>query len=220
MPGRRDRAKDARRHGGRRPWWKSFRTTAAVGYAVRHYRGAWNRMAVARAGVEAGDRVVDIGCGPGESAALLAGAAPGVEVLAVDPGWPFVLATRWRALSAGAAVRARRGAAERLPVPDGWANLVVSVNAFHHWADPEAGLREVRRALAPGGRLLLVDEVFDEAHRHTRFHHEEETVDPVHAGSPRVPEWLAGLGFTEAVVERVEDDDGTPHHLLTARRGR
>lgn len=217
MPGRRDRAKDAHHHGGRRPWWKSFRTTAAIGYAARHYHGAWNRMAVVRAGVEAGERVVDIGCGPGESAALLAGAAPGVEVLAVDPVWPFVLATRWRALRLGAAVRARRGAAERLPAPDGWANLVVSVNAFHHWADPEAGLREVRRVLAPGGRLVLVDEVFDEDHRHTRFHHEEETVDPVHAGSPRVLEWLEGLGFAGSTVERVEDDDETPHHLLTAR---
>lgn len=216
MPHHRDRRKDQRHHGGRRPWWKSFRTTAAIGYAVRHYEGAWNRMVVERAGVVAGDRILDIGCGPGHGAALLAEAAPGVEVRAVDPAWPFVLVTGFRAFRKRLTVLARNGAAEDLPAPDGWATLVVSVNAFHHWAAPRAGLGEVRRVLAPGGRLVLVDEIFSEDHRHTQFHREEETVDPVHAGSPAVREWLAELGFVGIGVERVADAEETPHHLLRA----
>ncbi len=204
---------------GRRPWWKKFRTTAAIGYVVRRFRGAWNHALVPRAGIEAGDRVVDIGCGPGESAVLAARSASRVEVRAVDPAWPCLLAVRVRSLPLLGRVRVRRGGAERLPVPDGWATVAISIKAFHHWADPKAGLGEVRRVLAPGGRVMLADEDFPKGHRHTRFHREAATVEPVHAGSPEVGDWLNALGFREIRLERVRDDEGVFHHVRHARRG-
>jgi len=204
--------------GGKQPWWKRFRTTATIGYVIRHWTEPRNRMVIERTGVRAGDRMVDIGCGPGESVALAAGAASGVQVVAVDPGFPFRVATALRTLKSGRAVRVRRGAAERLPVPDGWATLVVSINAFHHWEDPHRGLAEVRRVLAPRGRLVLVDEDFPEDHQHTRFHRESGEDAPVDAGSTVVREWLGELGFGEVTLERVEDADGTPHHVLCAVR--
>jgi ubiquinone/menaquinone biosynthesis C-methylase UbiE len=49
------------------------------------------------------------------------------------------------------------GAAEALPFRDGAFDTVVSASAFHYWTDPRAGLAEVRRVLAPGGRLLVMD---------------------------------------------------------------
>ena len=171
-------------------------------------------MVIERAGVRAGDRIVDIGCGPGESVALAAGAAPDVQVVGVEPGLPFRLATRLRTLGRGRAAQVRRGAAERLPVPDGWATLVVSINAFHHWEDRRRGLAEVRRVLAPEGRLVLVDEDFPEDHQHTRFHREPGEDVPVDAGSLVVREWLGELGFGDVTLDRVEDADGTPHHVL------
>jgi len=204
--------------GGKQPWWKRFRTTATIGYVIRHWTEPRNRMVIERTGVRAGDRMVDIGCGPGESVALAAGAASGVQVVAVDPGFPFRVATALRTLKSGRAVRVRRGAAERLPVPDGWATLVVSINAFHHWEDPHRGLAEVRRVLAPRGRLVLVDEDFPEDHQHTRFHRASGEDAPVDAGSTVVREWLGELGFGEVTLERVEDADGTPHHVLGALR--
>ena len=176
-------------------------------------------MVIERAEVRSGDRVVDIGCGPGESVALAAASTPRVQVVGVDPAWPFRAATALRALGRRGAVRVRRGAAERLPVPDGWATLVTSINAFHHWEDPRRGLAEVRRVLAPGGRLVLVDEDFPEDHRHTRFHREAGEDAPVDAGSPEVREWVTELGFGELTLDRVEDADGTPHHLLRAVLG-
>jgi len=177
-------------------------------------------MVIGRVKIESGDRVVDLGCGPGEFAVLAAGARPRVRVVAVDPSWPALLTARLRSLNRPAAVCVRRGTAERIPVPDGWANVVVSINAFHHWAEPRAGLAEVRRVLAPGGRVLLVDEDFPEDHRHTRFHHESDTVDPVHAGSRVVRrEWLPELGFRGLRLETSEDAEGTPHFLLHARAG-
>ena len=176
-------------------------------------------MVIERAGVRAGERVVDIGCGPGDSVALAAAAAPGVQVVGVDPGFPFRLATMLRTLGRGRAVRVRRGAAERLPIPNGWATLVLSINAFHHWEDRRRGLSEVRRVLRPGGRLILVDEDFPEDHRHTRFHREAGEDAPVDAGSPEVREWLRDLGFGDLTLDRVEDAGGTPHHLLRAVLG-
>ena len=173
-------------------------------------------MVIERAGVRAGDRVVDIGCGPGESVALAAAAAPGVQVVAVDPVFWFRLVTALRTLGRGRAVRVRCGAAEALPVPDGWATRVVSINAFHHWEDRRRGLAEVRRVLGPGGRLVLVDEDFAEDHQHTRFHREAGEDAPVDAGSPVVREWLGELGFRDLELERVEDAGGTPHHVLCA----
>ena len=170
-------------------------------------------MVVERAGIHAGDRVVDIGCGPGEAAEIAAGSAPDVQVVAVDPAWPCCVAAKVRSLRSGRSVRVRRGTAERLPLPDGWATLVFSINAFHHWEDPRRGLAEVGRVLGPGGRLVLVDEDFPEDHHHTRFHREAQH-EPVHAGSPEVREWLAALGFDELTLERAEDAEGTPHHLL------
>jgi ubiquinone/menaquinone biosynthesis C-methylase UbiE len=49
------------------------------------------------------------------------------------------------------------GAAEALPFRDGVFDTVVSASAFHYWPEPRAGLAEVRRVLAPGGRVLLMD---------------------------------------------------------------
>ncbi len=206
-------------HAGRRPWWKRYRTTAAIGYVLRRFTGIWNRKLVSCAGIRDGDRVVDIGCGPGESVALAARSALRVRVRAVDPAWPCCLATRVRTLSLLRRVRVHRAGAEDLPVSDGWATLVLSIKAFHHWADPRAGLAEVRRVLAPGGRVMLADEDFAEDHQHTRFHREVATEKPVHAGSPEVEGWLEDLGFGEIRLERVEDGDGVFHHVRTAVRG-
>jgi len=51
----------------------------------------------------------------------------------------------------------RAGAAEQLPVDDGAAQVVWSIATVHHWRDLDAGLREVRRVLALGGRFVAIE---------------------------------------------------------------
>jgi SAM-dependent methyltransferase len=46
----------------------------------------------------------------------------------------------------------------RMPFPDGGLRALFLLNVFHHIADPVAFLREAERCLAPGGRLLIVDQ--------------------------------------------------------------
>lgn len=125
---------------------------AAVKFLSGRDRAA--RLAMELAGLGSGDRLVDIGCGPGVAARLASEA--GAEVVGIDPA-PVMLRVarvRWRR---DAGVDWRVGTAEALPVEDGWAQVVWSLSTVHHWADIDAGLAETRRVLAPGGRFVALE---------------------------------------------------------------
>jgi SAM-dependent methyltransferase len=108
---------------------------------------------VERAGIAAGDDVVDIACGTG-NAALLA-AARGARVIGVD-GAPRLLAVaRERARAQGLDVDLREGDLLALPVDDGAADVVLSVFGLIFARDPVQGLREIARILRPEGRALV-----------------------------------------------------------------
>jgi ubiquinone/menaquinone biosynthesis C-methylase UbiE len=111
------------------------------------------RLAVDLAGVASGDRVIDIGCGPGE--AVRQAARRGATATGVDPA-PVMLRIA-RAVTRGGAVHWKQGTAERVPLPDGCATVVWSLATVHHWQDVGAGLREAHRLLTPDGRLLAVE---------------------------------------------------------------
>ena len=124
---------------------------AAVGFLFGRERAA--RLAIDLAELMTGERVVDIGCGPGTAAHLAR--RSGAEVIGVDPA-PIMLRVarlRWR----GEGLLWRTGTAEAVPVDDGWADVAWSLATVHHWVDVDAGLAEVRRVLAPGGRLVALE---------------------------------------------------------------
>jgi len=101
-------------------------------------------------------RVLDVGSGTGYLLNLLASRLPdAAEFTGVDAAPAMVTAARAR--TTDQRVRFVHGAAEQLPIDDGGYDLVVSVTSFDHWEDQGAGLAECRRALAPGGHLVLAD---------------------------------------------------------------
>ena len=106
-------------------------------------------------GVGPDDHVVDIGCGPGN--AVRAVAARGGRATGVDPAPVMLSIARLLTVRHRAAITWAEGAAESIPVADGSATVVWSVACVHHWADVDAGIGEVRRVLAPGGRLFAVE---------------------------------------------------------------
>jgi ubiquinone/menaquinone biosynthesis C-methylase UbiE len=111
-------------------------------------------LAIDLSELRAGERLVDVGCGPG--IAVQRARAIGAEAIGVDPA-PVMLRVarlRWRSQ---AGVDWRIGTAESIPVDDGWAHVVWSLSTVHHWADVDAALDEARRVLAPGGRLLVLE---------------------------------------------------------------
>ncbi len=97
-------------------------------------------------------RVLEVGCGTGRNLPLY---RPGVTLVAVDPHRDPLVAARRRAPGVPV-VQAR---AEALPFRDGAFDTVVSALVFCSVDDPAAGLAEVRRVLAPGGALRMLEHV-------------------------------------------------------------
>lgn len=104
------------------------------------------------AGLDPG-AVLDIGCGTGKLLAAVADRWPGAVLHGVDPAEAMLAIAGQRLPTARLGV----GRAEDLPLPDGSVDLVFSTTSFGHWTDAEAGLREVRRVLRPGGCVLIAE---------------------------------------------------------------
>jgi SAM-dependent methyltransferase len=99
------------------------------------------------AAVVAGQRVLDVGCGPGALTAELVRRVGASAVSAVEPSETFVAAARAR--HPGVDVRA--AAAEELPFADGTFDAALAQLVVHFMADPLAGLAEMRRVTRRDG---------------------------------------------------------------------
>jgi SAM-dependent methyltransferase len=104
---------------------------------------------LAAAGIVPGQRVLDVGCGPGALTARLVEMLGPSDVAAVDPSEPFVVAAEARFPG----VDVRRAPAERLPYADGEFDAALAQLVVHFMADPVAGLREMARVTRTGGTV-------------------------------------------------------------------
>jgi cyclopropane fatty-acyl-phospholipid synthase-like methyltransferase len=103
--------------------------------------------------VQAGERVLDIGCGPGTIVPFL----PRVEYLGFDASEPYVMAARTRYGDRGTFVCGRVGVQNISR--ESYYDVVLAIGILHHLDDGEADelFRLARRALRPGGRLITFD---------------------------------------------------------------
>jgi ubiquinone/menaquinone biosynthesis C-methylase UbiE len=125
-------------------------------YFVPAIFAPWAENLLRRAAPQPGKRVLDVACGTGIVARL---AAPRVgstgTVVGVDP-MPMMLAVaRATAPGDGAAIEWREGRAEELPVDDASFDLAYCQQGLQFFEDRGSGLREMRRALVPGGRVAI-----------------------------------------------------------------
>ncbi len=95
------------------------------------------------------DRALDVGCGPGALTRKLVARLGAERVAAVDPSSPFVAAVRERCPGTDV----RQAAADVLPFADETFDVVTAQLVVHFMPDPVAGLREMARVAAPGGRV-------------------------------------------------------------------
>lgn len=126
-----------------------------VGWLMNRNNVKMNARAIERLAPSATDRVLELGFGGGIN--LRALAARSASVTGVDPSFTMVAAA---ARTHADLVRAGKltlseGTADAIPSPDGAYDAACTVNTIYFWRDRPRALREIHRALAPGGRLVV-----------------------------------------------------------------
>jgi SAM-dependent methyltransferase len=125
--------------------------------SIESFAGTGNPFSLGE--IRPGERVVDIGCGAGIDSLI---AAKKVDsdgmVIGIDMTEAMLDKARQAGEEAGLRhVEFRYGHAEDLPVPDGWADVVISNGVLNLTPDKKATLREMARVLNPKGRLQIGD---------------------------------------------------------------
>jgi ubiquinone/menaquinone biosynthesis C-methylase UbiE len=138
-------------------------------------------------------RALDLGCGGGHVAYRMAPHVASVTAYDLTPSMlEAVLAEASRRGLGNLGVQ--QGAAEHLPFADDSFDLVVTRFSAHHWHDVDAGLREMRRVLAPGGRMLVIDTISPGLPLLDTFLQSIELLrDPSHGHNYSLAEWHAAL---------------------------
>lgn len=108
--------------------------------------------------LEAGGRILDVGCGVGRVCMTLAKAFPAAEVVGVDPDAESIRQANAVAKSVGLEARVRFLAQRTgdLEPGDGF-DLIMMCDCLHDLAQPVATLKEVRTLLKPAGSLFIVE---------------------------------------------------------------
>jgi SAM-dependent methyltransferase len=152
------------------------------------------------AGVAGGERVLDVGCGPGALTGELV--RRGADVSAVDPSPQFVAAMHERYPD----IDVREAGAEDIPFEDGSFDAALAQLVVHFMEDPVRGISEMARATRDGGVVAAC--VWDMAAGRapiTPFWRAARELDPsvegetrrAGAGEGQLPELFAQAGLTE-----------------------
>jgi len=175
------------------------RDKAQVYFLDSNNAGAWDKLRVEMIGsrtdlvallglLDDSWVVGDLGCGAGHIAEAL---APNVgRVIAVDESGPMLQVAKTR-LAPHTNVELRIGTIESLPIEDDTLDAAVLFLVAHFISDPAKTMREIRRVLKPGGRLLIVDLMsHDRVEYVVQLGHVWQGFD-----AEQMKEWLSNAGF-------------------------
>ena len=156
-----------------------------------------------------GERVMDLGAGPGFVTCLAA--REGRMAIAVDLTQAFLAKARVRARAEGlGGVSCVVADVDHLPITAASVDVALSHKALHHFAHPAAALAEAHRVLRRGGRIAIADTYADEdPGRAARHNHIERVRDPSHVemvSLPRLRDILGAAGFAGLREVLYEDE--------------
>lgn len=164
-------------------------------------------------GVHPGERLLDLGCGPGQlSTELATEVGRRGAVVGLDRAAGMVRSARQRALETGVGQRCSFAQADAtaLPLADASCDAAVVVQVLEYVPDVAGALRELHRVLRPGGRAVVVDTDWRSCVWHTGDRERCDTVLRLweaHFVHPHLPAQLApsarGAGFAGVEVYAV-----------------
>ena len=171
---------------------------------------SFKRRMVTLAHIAPDDRVLDVGCGTGTLAILLAQSFPSCDVVALDPDPQVLAIARQKAERRGIRVSFIQARAESIPFADCSFDVVFSTLMLHHLSDDRktVALQEIHRLLDPKGRLLLAD--FDSS--------QSLMFIGKYRSRRRLAEWISQAGLLPSSIERrrgvhifeCQRDNGSP----------
>ncbi len=168
----------------------------------------WEGLARALLQLVPPGRYCDLGIGDGLLTLMLAEVA--TTVTAVDHSREMVGQLQQRCRERGIEnIEAVEGEIESLPLPDASHDVVVMSQALHHARSPERALREARRVLVPGGRLVVLDLL---AHTEDWV---REKLQHVWLGFTEsdLRELIARCAFDRVSIQRAARDPQPPHFM-------
>lgn len=175
-----------------------------------HETARVNDVALELLDASAGQRVLEIGFGPGRTLRRLSDAGVDVDGVEISADMMCVAARRNAEGVADGAVRLHTGDGTELPVADDSLDAVIGVHTVYFWPDPRATATEITRALRPGGRVVLA---FRDgaAPRPSRFDESVYNVPTVATATG----WLETAGLKDVTAHR-RPDVAAPIVWLTA----
>src|SRR5437764_4375187 len=154
------------------------------------------------------DRVLDLGCGTGWASRRMARIVTVGEVVGLDVADEML--NRARQASEGIHnVRYLWGSAENIPAADNTFTRVLSVESFYYYADQGKALDELRRVMAPAGRLFILINLYKDNHYSLRWVSELKVAVQTRSES----EYIALLqqhGFKQVEARRIPDRSPSP----------
>jgi SAM-dependent methyltransferase len=174
------------------------------------YSGPLARAFADAVGVEAGQRALDVGCGPGALTTELVRRLGADSVSAIDPSEPFTAACAAR----NPGVDVRTGPAEAMPFADDAFGVALAQLVVQFMADAHAGVAEMRRVVAPGGAVaacvwdyaggMRMLRLFWDASRHVHDDPPDEASRMRFAQEGHLAELLASAGLEDVRDGSVE----------------
>jgi ubiquinone/menaquinone biosynthesis C-methylase UbiE len=163
---------------------------------------------IALMNIQPTDRILDLGCGTGWASRRLARMASGGEVVGLDVA-DEMLHRAEEASSEFNNIRYVWGSAENIPALDSLFTKVLSVESFYYYADQNKALRELKRVMAPEGKLFILINLYKDNHYSLRWVGELKV--PVQALSEA--EYISLLerhGFRNVEAHRIPDRSPSP----------
>jgi ubiquinone/menaquinone biosynthesis C-methylase UbiE len=169
--------------------------TATDAAAYERLMGRWSRLLaplfIAFAGVEPGDRIVDVGCGTGSLALALAARDEPSQVVGVDISEPYLAHAQTRAVDARLSFRV--GDAVALNLPNGGFDRCYSLLALNFVPQPNLAVREMRRVTRPGGTIAAAVWDFAGGLTYQRLFWDTAAALDLRASKARARHYAAGL---------------------------